>query len=83
MRQLTPSEIVRTAFRRVDPVKRSPYGHIHPDTDANTMCPYCKNEDTEKVTDSVDLNPFRDVYKERKHQVMHCHCCNAVWSYFW
>lgn len=85
MRQLTPNEIERTAFKRLPQKKReSTHGYKHSRRDKNEICPYCKNEDTEVVRDTVYLEPFRRWYADRVHKftVVHCWCCTAVWSFY-
>lgn len=90
MRALTPSEICRTAFLAVNSRKTSPFCNTMPDRDANEMCPYCKNENTEIVRDPAYLRDFDAFYAgvaaakglaAVDFTVMHCDACWAVWSF--
>lgn len=79
---MNQNEIARTAFRYI-PKERweSSFGY-KTTRDKNEMCPYCKNENTDVVTDPVTLEPFRAFYAGRKFTVVSCHCCSAVWSFY-
>ena len=44
----------------------SPFGHTNPKDDKRQMCPYCYNEDTQRITDSEDLKPYV-LYHSGKH----------------
>lgn len=44
-------------------------------------CPYCKNQNTDVVMDSVYLAPFRKFYGGKKFNVINCWCCEAVFSF--
>jgi hypothetical protein len=74
MRELSDNEIARTAFSFVLPKSGDTI-------DRNKICPYCKNQDTDIVRDVAYLIPFKTFYKELPFQVIHCHCCSAVFSY--
>lgn len=83
MRQLTPSEIFKTTHARIDSWRNTPFGRLHPERDPNDMCRYCKNEDTTIVRDEAELRPFREFFKTSHFKVLHCHCCDAVFSVYW
>lgn len=80
-RILTANEIRRTAFKAVGRSKGGGYGYTHPARDANEMCVYCKNEDTERVTDVGYLAPFAKEWGAAAHKVFSCACCTAVFSF--
>lgn len=79
-RVLTANEIRRTAFMAVARVKVGDR-YTHPDRDANEMCIYCKNEDTDRVTDAGYLAPFAKEWGAAPFKVFGCHCCQAVFSF--
>jgi hypothetical protein len=85
MKQLSISEIYRTSFKylRRD-LWKSPYGY-YMNRDPNEMCPYCKNEDTNIVRNTVDLQLFKEFYSSVEipnYIVVECDCCTAVWSFY-
>ncbi len=85
MKQLTQSEIARTAFKEVLHERwKSPYGYTHPQRNKNEMCPYCKNEDTEVIRSQADLKPFAEFYKDKVKDftAVRCGCCEGMWSYY-
>lgn len=85
MKQLTPNEIYRTAFKSIPQDKwQSQFGYSYPNRDKNEMCPYCKNEDTEVITNEVELQPFKQFYsdKVKKFTVVQCFCCSGIWSFY-
>jgi hypothetical protein len=84
MKQLTQSEIGRTAFPWKDPSNfTSTFGRTHPLRDPNEMCIYCKNENTDRVLDQALLKPFLDFYKEAKFKAFHCSACESVFSVYY
>lgn len=52
--------------------------------DPNSVCPYCKNENTTHVTDSGVLLSYRNnpAFKGVAFKVFECYCCNAVFSWY-
>lgn len=45
------------------------------------MCPYCFNEDTQRIVDPFDLKPYTDHYKGRPFKAFSCYCCGAKWHF--
>lgn len=82
MRSLTDKEIVATTFRYIPGEKTwSSYGYTYPKRDKNEMCPYCKNEDTDVVTDQAFLNGYKRLFKGRDFKVMECPTCTAIFAW--
>jgi hypothetical protein len=52
--------------------------------DPNSICPYCKNEQTTPITDSSLLLSYSEnpSFKGLTFKVFECHCCNAVFSWY-
>lgn len=66
------------------PLKRqfvSPFGYTHPNDDKRQMCPYCYNEDTERVTDVLELKPYEQYYHGLPFKVYTCYCCRGRWHW--
>lgn len=51
--------------------------------DPNSICPYCKNEQTTPVVDSSVLLSYKEnpAFKELKFKVFECYCCSAIFSW--
>jgi hypothetical protein len=63
---MTNNDIYRTAFKKIiNSGFVSQYGYKNPNMDKNEICPYCYNENTDVVKDSVVLNNFHDFYRDR------------------
>jgi hypothetical protein len=72
----TQNEIQRTAWRYFEPQP----DHTGKRIDRNHVCPSCKNDNTDRVMDAVELNRYRAFYKDSKFHVHDCHLCGARWS---
>jgi len=81
MKQLTKREIVSTSFPYIPGRWNSAFGYKHTNKDKNEMCIYCKNEHTDTVQDDAYLAQFKFLYGDKKFKVMHCHCCEAIFSF--
>lgn len=82
MRDLTDSEIVATAYKYIPKENwSSPFEYMLPKRDKNEMCPYCKNEDTNVVTDQAFLNRYKKLFKNKEFKVLECHCCSSIFSW--
>lgn len=44
----------------------------------NTRCRYCQNEDTQRIINHIDLQPFVDFYIHRKFIAYSCHLCGGL-----
>lgn len=64
---LSPNEIWRSSFKGKD----------------NKTCPYCKNQDTDKIVDEVALNYFKAYYTQSNFEARTCTPCGATFSLFW
>lgn len=64
-------------------VFKSPFGYTHlgPNDDKRQMCPYCYNEDTQRITDSMDLKPYVEHYKGEPFKAYSCYCCGGKWHW--
>jgi hypothetical protein len=76
MRVLTLNEVARTAFPAISEYRKEGQ------TTSNYTCPYCKNTDTDVVRDPVILQPFETFYVTSTYKVLHCHCCEALFSVY-
>lgn len=45
------------------------------------MCPCCKNEDTQRITEAYDLAPFSQHYGIRPFVALSCFACGASFSF--
>jgi hypothetical protein len=88
MTALTPRQQCQTAFQW-KPFTKETWGEtgvsrIDNANDPNSICPYCKNEQTTPVTDSSVLLSYRDnpAFKGWVFKVFECYCCNAVFSWY-
>ena len=59
----------------------SPFGYTHPNDDKRQMCPYCYNEDTQRITDFVDLQPYQEHHKGKPFKAYSCYCCGGKWHW--
>lgn len=80
MKLLTQNEVARTAFKTVH---NGLVGGQYPPLSKNTnkMCPYCKNENAEQITESYYLAPFKEWWGASNFTAMYCFCCEAQWSF--
>lgn len=82
---LTPRQQCQTAFKWKPCTKEVWQNTIRIDkaNDPNSVCPYCKNENTTPVTDSSVLLSYREnpSFKGLTFKVFECYCCNAVFSW--
>ncbi len=85
MRQLTHREQPLTSFKW-KPFTKEMWQNatrIDRSSDPNSICPYCKNENTTPVTDSSVLLSYKEnaAFKGMVFKVFECYCCNAVFSW--
>lgn len=59
----------------------SPFGFTHPNDDKRQMCPYCYNEDAQRITDFVDLKPYVEYHHGKPFKAYSCYCCGAKWHW--
>jgi len=59
----------------------SPFGYTHPNDDKRQMCPYCYNEDTQRIIDLVDLKPYQEYHKGKPFMAYSCDCCAGKWHF--
>lgn len=83
---LTPREQCQTAFKWKPFTKETWQNTTRIDkaNDPNSICPYCKNENTTPVTDSSVLLSYREnpSFKGLTFKVFECYYCNAVFSWY-
>lgn len=60
---------------------KSPFGCTHPNQDKRQMCPYCYNEDTQRITDFIELSPYVEHYKGDRFMAFSCYCCGGSWHF--
>lgn len=60
---------------------KSAFGRTHPERDAAEMCKYCYNEDTQRITDPIDLAPYAKHYEGREFKAFSCFCCGAKFHF--
>jgi hypothetical protein len=65
-RELYPREIVRTEQKCVADGKR---------------CVYCRNDDTQRIINPVDLQPFESYYRGKPFRVYSCYLCGGLWHW--
>lgn len=54
-----------------------PFDYRHP----LEVCIYCFNEDTQRITDVVELQTYIDFHKGEPFKVYQCYCCGARWHW--
>ena len=59
----------------------SPFGYTHPQDDKRQMCPYCYNEDTQRIVDFLELEPYRDYHRGKPYKAYSCYCCGGWWHW--
>lgn len=57
------------------------FEYLKDNDDKRQICQYCYNEDTKRITDFTDLQPYKDYYKERPFVAYSCYCRNSKWHY--
>ena len=45
------------------------------------LCTYCKNLDTQRILDPVDLAPYVEHYGGEDFKAFACYCCGAKFSF--
>lgn len=85
---MTPNEIYRSAYEVAQEAAdgdapASKRGAIS--ERSARLCPSCKSDTPDTVTDPVELAPFRDFYQRlaKKFIALRCSFCSAKWSIFW
>jgi len=58
----------------------SPFGWTHPERPLWEMCPFCKNEDTQKVRDMDRLKALSN-YHEASFGAFDCFACGAEFHF--
>jgi len=89
MRELTHREQALTSFQW-KPFDKNTWNNrvtridVDKGNDPNSICPYCKNEQTTPVMDKAYLNSYASnpAFKGKHYKVFSCHCCNAVFSWY-
>lgn len=83
---LTPKQQCQTAFKWKPFTKEmwQRATRIDNANDPNSVCPYCKNENTTPVTDSSVLLSYKEnpAFKGLTFKVFECYCCNAIFSWY-
>lgn len=83
---LTQRQQCQTAFQW-KPFTKETWGEaVRTDNtnDPNSICPYCKNEQTTPVVDSSVLLSYKEnpPFKGLVFKVFECSCCNAIFSWY-
>lgn len=86
MRQLTHREQCLISFKWRPFTKEMWQQSIRIDkaNDPNSICPYCKNDQTTPVTDTSILLSYKEnpAFKGLTFKVFECYCCNVVFSWY-
>lgn len=77
-RMLLPGEVSRTEYRQLELMFTDPPPRV---IDLNTHCHYCKNQDTQRIVDTMSLAPFVEHYRDMNFRAFSCYCCGSVWSH--
>ena len=57
------------------------FGYTHPDKPLEEMCPYCYNEDTQKIIDEEELAPYKKHHGDDDFKAFSCFCCGGEFHF--
>ncbi len=58
----------------------SPFRHKYPDQDQRDVCQSCKNEDTDRLHNKLEITE-KFGYFDHSRKFFYCFCCGHVWNY--
>jgi hypothetical protein len=47
----------------------------------STTCQICKNQETKRILNEIDLAPFTEFYQSKDFRVYTCELCNALFHF--
>jgi hypothetical protein len=86
MHNYTRQQIVATAFTKCKAAKGGTEGmhatgaYTLPSKSMDSMCPICKNENTDVIRDCTALQNIAEVFEGSVFKAYDCWCCGYKWS---
>ena len=58
------------------------FGVDRPDLkDRREVCRYCYNEFTDRITDYIELEKYREYHSDSPFKAFRCFCCGSEWHF--